>query len=83
MADGDVGCAAWADGVADKGEIPFVPSFARLWSANMSCFWVGGEVAYASESFMGGDVYSLFKDGGADYTSARWRNTGWNMSIYG
>ena len=54
--DEDVGAAAWALGLVDKGRVPFVPSFARSRYANMPCFYVGGEdvksglgVAYASE----------------------------------
>ena len=54
--DADLGAAAWAGGLVDKGHIPFVPSFARARFANMPCFYVGGQdsktglgVAYASE----------------------------------
>lgn len=53
--DGDVGAAAWAGGVADKGRIPFVSSFARGRFANMACLYVGSDdgktglgVAYAT-----------------------------------
>lgn len=52
----DVGAAAWAGGVVAKGEVPFVPSFARGRWANMGCFYVNGDdektgmgVAYACE----------------------------------
>lgn len=54
--DADLGAAAWAGGLVDKGRVPFVPSFARARFANMPCFYVGGQdsktglgVAYASE----------------------------------
>ncbi|KAF9878496.1 hypothetical protein CkaCkLH20_03988 [Colletotrichum karsti] len=51
----DVPAVAWARGVAEKGEVPFVPSFARARFPNIPCFYVGGEdektglgVAYAT-----------------------------------
>lgn len=54
----DIGPAAWAGGLQEKGGIPFMPSFGRGREVNMSCFWVGGgEVAYASE-------FLLSKEGG-------------------
>lgn len=53
----DVPAVAWARGMVDKGEVPFVPSFARNKFPNIPCFYVGGDdvktglgVAYASES---------------------------------
>ncbi|KZL87968.1 myocyte-specific enhancer factor 2d [Colletotrichum incanum] len=52
----DVPAVAWAKGLVDKGEVPFVPSFARQSFPNIPCFYVGGDdvktglgVAYASE----------------------------------
>ncbi|KAL2880182.1 hypothetical protein SGCOL_004569 [Colletotrichum sp. CLE4] len=51
----DVPAAAWARGLVDKGEVPFVPSFARQSFPNIPCFYVGGDdektglgVAYAT-----------------------------------
>lgn len=52
----DVPAAAWAKGLTDKGDVPFVPSFATGRFPNIPCFWVSGHddktglgVAYASE----------------------------------
>lgn len=54
----DVPAGAWAGGLTEKGEVPFVPSFARARFPNIPCFYVGGDdvktglgVAYASEFF--------------------------------
>jgi hypothetical protein len=56
LEDGDLGAAAWADGLVAKGNVPFAPSFARQRYPNMPCFHVSGEdektglgVAYASK----------------------------------
>lgn len=62
-AAGDVRVAAWVDGVQRKGGIPLArarfPGGRRTAGdddddeaarANVACFWVGGEVAYASTS---------------------------------
>ncbi|KAF4976564.1 hypothetical protein FZEAL_6783 [Fusarium zealandicum] len=53
--DGELGAAAWSDGLVAKGSVPFAPSFARARYANMPCFYVGGDdektglgIAYAS-----------------------------------
>ncbi|OLN86201.1 hypothetical protein CCHL11_04201 [Colletotrichum chlorophyti] len=51
----DVPAVAWAKGLVDKGEVPFVPSFARQSFPNIPCFYVGGDdvktglgIAYAT-----------------------------------
>ncbi|KAI8226761.1 hypothetical protein K4K55_008341 [Colletotrichum sp. SAR 10_96] len=51
----DVPAAAWARGLTDKGDVPFVPSFATGRFPNIPCFWVSGHddktglgVAYAT-----------------------------------
>ncbi|KAF6809017.1 hypothetical protein CSOJ01_07188 [Colletotrichum sojae] len=51
----DVPAVAWTRGIVDKGEVPFVPSFARKKFPNIPCFYVGGDdvktglgVAYAT-----------------------------------
>lgn len=54
--DPDLGAAAWAAGLVDKGQISFVPTYARRGFANLPCLYVGAEdsktgmgVVYASE----------------------------------
>ncbi|KAI8159107.1 hypothetical protein K4K49_007726 [Colletotrichum sp. SAR 10_70] len=53
----DVPAAAWARGLTDKGDVPFVPSFATGRFPNIPCFWVSGHddktglgVAYATNN---------------------------------
>jgi hypothetical protein len=52
----DVVAKAWAAGLVDKGQVPFVPSFARPRHPNIPSFYVNGDdektgmgVAYVSE----------------------------------
>ncbi|KAL0940619.1 uncharacterized protein CTRU02_203382 [Colletotrichum truncatum] len=51
----DVPAVAWTTSLTDKGDVPFVPSFARQRFPNIPCFYVGGDdvktglgVAYAT-----------------------------------
>ncbi|KAG6010995.1 hypothetical protein E4U21_000024 [Claviceps maximensis] len=52
IAAGELRCAAWAGGVADKGRLSFVPDAAgaeeEKRAPNMCCLWVGCGIAYTT-----------------------------------